>query len=357
MVQLILLLIITPFLLGCVINKLTKANSSKYYFFFFEMGFLVMVAEFSIVCYPAIVLNTPFHVVCYIVFALFAIECFAIVVFLLPSSDFLTKKREIVSKLIRWFKSPSFWFVVAVCGFQIIRLIIAEPVEMRDSNSYIALTNDILQRDQLFRTINGTGNPVSSILDLPLKFSFSPWYAFISMLGKASGFHSLVLCNTILPPYILLIHYMSLFSLGLFLFEHRIDLACLFTALCAFIYEMTLYCHTPTMIKLIWPVWGKGVLSMTIIPAILILFLLCFIDSNQPRLFWFFTFLLLLVIAGCSMSTMAAIVLPLEISILGLIWCKKRESAKTLVCCLASCVPATLYLVLYYYASVLQNLR
>ena len=356
MVQLILMLTIVPGLFGFFIKKAIHNTDPGFCMYFYCLGFLVMVAEFALVCYPAIYLNTPFHTVCYVVYGIYAVQ----VVFI---AFWIFIKKQISVKLLNkewilsYLKSPAFWIMFFLCGFQLVRLLVAAPAEIRDSNSYNALVNDILQRDLLFRTMNGTGSPVGSVLDLPLRFSFSPWYPFLSMLARFSKLHSLVICNTVFPPYILWLHYIIIYSLGYYLFKRNNNEAFLFTALCAFLYEITLYCHTATMIKLVWPVWGKGILSMLVIPAILVLFMLFVDEESHFHSSWILVLLLFIVIAGVSMSTMATLVLPMEICILGGIWAFRKHSVRMIVFSIVSCIPAGVYAVIYYYCSTLLALR
>lgn len=150
--------------------------------------------------------------------------------------------------------------------------------------------------------------------------------------------------------------YVMLYSLGSLLFKRDKCYACFFTAICAFIHEVTLYCHTPTMINLVWPVWGKGVVSCTIIPVLLILFVLYNDEMTNIRSFVLFFIIALIGIAGCSMSPMSGIVIPLELGILGLTQSIKQRKAQPLVFSIISCCPCLMYLGVYYYLSQLQQL-
>ena len=356
MLQIVCLLLIVPALLGCFIKAFIKSNRPGFSLFFFALGFIVMVGEFALICYPATFLSVPFHTVCCIIYGIYTAECLAILIWMVKTGKFNTKPLS--KETIRtWIHSPAFWVMIAVCSFQILRLMIAAPSGMRDSKSYGALIIDILQSDRLFLVQPENGFPLMSILDTTLKYSLSPWYPFISMIAKACRLHSLIISNTILPGYLLLIHYIILYALGFYMLDSNKSKAFGFTALCAFIYEMTLSCHTPTMIKLVWPLWGKGVLPMTVVPALLVFYMFYIEKDSQANGFRFLVVLLLLVVAGCSMSTMAALELPLELGILGLVWTTRRRSVRPLASSVICCVPAVLYIGVYYYLSYLQNLR
>ena len=357
MLQLVCLLIIVPVLLGRFIKEFIKSNSPGFSFFYFALGFIVMIGEFALICYPAIFLAVPFHTVCYIVYGIYAVECLSILIWMIKTKRF--SKKSLFSKdiFLSWIRSPAFWIMILMCSFQIIRLIVSEPSGMRDSKSYGALINDILQSDRLFLVQPENGFQLKSILDTTLKYSLSPWYPFVSMLAKASRIHPLIISNTILPGYLLLIHYIILYSLGVLILDNNKNEVFCFTALCAFIYEMTLSCHTPTMIKLVWPLWGKGVLPMTVVPALLVFYMLYTEKDSHVSGFRFLIVMIILVIAGCSMSTMAALELPLELGILGLIWTIRQRSARPLLNSILCCVPAVFYIGVYYYLSCLQNLR
>ena len=347
-------LFVIPTLLGLYIKSLTDSNCGKYSFFFFALGFIVMVGEFALICYPAIFKDIPFHTVCRLTVTVYITECLLILLWLIKSRRFTLKAFFTKDKILSWVSSPFFWLMLIICAFQIVRLIISEPFEMRDSKSYLALISDILQTDHLFRVNPDNGAPIASILEMPIKFSLSPWYAFIAMLAKTSRIHPLIISNTVLPAYLLFVHYIILFALGSYLFEQRKETACSFTALCAFIYEVSLYCHTPTMIRLVWPLWGKGTLSMTVVPAILVLYLIMIEErSRKKRICCMFVFLVI-TIAGCSMSTMAALELPLELCILGIVWAIRKRSAPPVLYSIISCIPSALYVAIYYYLSSLR---
>ena len=351
--MLVFTLLITPSLLGFLIKKLLKLDNLENSALCFSVGFLVMVAEFAIVCYPAVFLKTPFHVVCYVTCIIYILESITILLWLIVSYTKKLSQRRLFTNdhWLSSLRSPSFWTMTIICGIQIVRLIVLEPAEMRDSKSYGALIIDILQSDRLFTVNPEDGTLLSSFRDMPLKFSLSPWYPFQAMLARISHMHPLIINNTVLPAFILLLHYMILFSLGYHLFAKDSKKAFWFTALCAFIQEITLFCHTPTLIKLVWPAWGKGILSMTVIPAILIIYML-YTDNSSVRIArWIIVLLLLLTIAGCSMSTMAAVVIPIELGLLGLIWAIRRHSAHPLLYSILACSPSVLYLLGYYYLS------
>ena len=350
MLQIVSCLLIVPFLLGRYIEEKTRFMRFTYPVLFFVLGFLVMVAEFAIICYSAIYFHAPFHLVYYVTNGVYILESLAIFLWLLFTKR-LKLQFTINNTLVTLLKSPSFWIMIILCGSQILRLIIGEPSEMRDSKSYSALIVDILQSDQLFMINPENGFPLGSVLEMPVKFFLSTWYPFISMLSKLSGLHPLVITNSVLPGYLLLLHYFILYTLGQLLFEGKRSSAFQFTAICAFIYELTLYRHTPTLIKLVWPVWGKGALSMTVIPAVFVLFILYAKEYPQTKGLHYTIVLFLLVLSGCSMSTMAAVVLPLELGLLGVIWAVKHRSFRPLLCSMVSMIPSALYAFTYYYLS------
>ena len=335
---------------------LIKTKRFEYSVFCFALGFIVMIGEFAVFCYPAIFMDIPFHIICYLAITVYIIECLAILIWLIIGKRFNLNNFLNKDRIFSWLKCPAFWAMVILCGLQILRLVVFQTSQIRDSKSYNALVLDILQSDQLFKTNPDNGMPITSILDMELKYSLSPWYPFISMLAWCSKLHPLIILNTILPGYLLLLHYMIIFALGYLLLENG-QATCCFVALYSFIQEISLFCHTPTMIKLVWPVWGKGVLSMTVIPAVLILYMFYVDDNSQIREIGFLWIFLLIVIAGCSMSTMAAMVLPIELGILGLVWTIRNHSARPLVYSIITCLLPVLYIGAYYYLSHLQGLR
>ena len=356
MLAIIFLLIIVPILLGCLIQKLLKLKTPNFSGFYFILGFLVMVAEFALICYPAIYLDAPFHIVIRIVFLLYILESVAILIWLVFTKQINLAKFYSKDAVKSYLCSPAFWLMIALCGFQIIRVALGTPYQVRDSKTYNAIVNDILQTDHLFRTFQTSGFPFASVLSMKLRFTLSPWYPFMSMLAGLSKLHPLIICNTIMPTYVLFLDYLTLYMLGVLLFEGNINYTCFFTTLCAFIHEVTLYCHTPTMINLVWPMWGKGVLSCIIVPALLILYMLCNKKHSHIQVFWVYILIVFISIAGCSMSTMAGLVIPLEVGIMGLIQALRKHSVRSMICSIIACFPCFIYLTVYYYLSCLQQL-
>ena len=94
MLQLVFLLLIAPAIIGTFIKSLVKCSNSVYSAFFFSLGFLIMVAEFALMCYPAIYLDAPFHRVCQLVCSIYIIECAAILIWLFFRQTNQQKKKE-----------------------------------------------------------------------------------------------------------------------------------------------------------------------------------------------------------------------------------------------------------------------
>ena len=93
---------------------------------------------------------------------------------------------------------------------------------------------------------------------------------------------------------------------------------------------------------------------MTVVPAILVLYLIMIEErSRKKRICCMFVFLVI-TIAGCSMSTMAALELPLELCILGIVWAIRKRSAPPVLYSIISCIPSALYVAIYYYLSSLR---
>ena len=355
MLGLIFLLVIAPACLGLFFKDHILSQKEGFSPFFFVMGFLTMLAQFALVCYPATYFDLPFHRVCLFVCVLYCVECLGIIIARLIKNGFPFRAKfntEPVRALIR---SPFFWIMVAICAFQIIRLFSLQPYQMRDSRVYNGLINDIVQTDRLYRKNRVTGQILESLTGARLKTLLSPWYPFLSMIAKVSGYHALIIINTVMPSYVLLMHYLVFYDLGYYLFDHKAGDACLFTALCAFLHEITLSFNAPTMILLMWPVWGKGILAVILIPAILVLYLLYLEQAGKGNSIFIFTALVLMVIAGCSVSTMASLTIPIEIGILGIIQVFRQHSIRPVLYSICACIPVGVYLSFYVYLSHLQH--
>ncbi|MBQ4361847.1 MAG: hypothetical protein II787_02890 [Lachnospiraceae bacterium] len=358
MIILFLLLIVVPALLGCLIKRIAEPRPCSFggemsLLFCFVLGFIAMLVQFALLCYPASVLDTPFHILCLIICLVYAAECVIAVV--------LTARRRrglsgIAARIGPWLRSPAFWLMTAFIAFQVIRLILQEPFEPRDSKTYNAIINDIAQTDHLFRNFPLTGEPVKSLSEIKLKYIMTPWYPFMSMLAVTSGLHPLIIAQTVMPAYVLILHYIVLGSLGSFLLDRkRVSDVCLFVFICAFLREITVTTSTPSIIELVWPAWGKGALAAIIVPAVLLLFSERYMPagahgsakpSAAPAGRSLFV-LILCAAAGCAMSTMSVMILPIELGLLGLAWAFRQRSVRPALYAACACIPALLYLAVY----------
>ena len=348
MPALLFLLIIAPLLLGALINMILKPEDSGFIPFYAVLGFLAMTAVFAALCYPATLLNIPFHSLCLAACLLYAAGC-VIALIMLIRRRAGTKKPggRFVAWLSSCLRSPAFWLMILICGAQILRLYYNEPYQPRDSKTYFAIINDIIGSDRLFRNAPFTGEALSSLADVKAKYLFSPWYPFIAMLAKVSGLHPLMIEGTVLPPYLLLLHYLMLYALGKWLLEGSRQRAFLFVFICAFLREISVTISTPSMIQLIWPLWGKGVFVSLVTPALLLLYMLRYQDAGYRKA-GISIMIILTVIAGCSMSTMSILIIPFELGLLGLVQAIRRRGVIPLIAAAAYCLPSLIYTGIYF---------
>lgn len=345
MIILFLLLIVVPALLGCLIKRIAEPRPCSFggemsLLFCFVLGFIAMLVQFAILCYPASVLDIPFHILCLIVCLICGIESVIALVMIVKERPNLS---GITARISPWLRSPMFWLMIAFVAFQVIRLILKQPFEPRDSKTYNAIINDIAQTDHLFRNLPLTGEPVSSLSEIKLKYTMTPWYPFMSMLAVTSGLHPLIIAQTVMPAYVLILHYIVLGSLGSFLLGRtRVNDISLFVFICAFLREITVTTSTPSIIELVWPAWGKGALAAIIVPAVLLLFTRNYTDQKGSLFI-----LILFTAAGCAMSTMSVLILPIELGLLGLAQGYRNHSAKPVLYAACACIPAILYMIAY----------
>lgn len=362
MLRLVFLLILTPTALGYLIKRLLRPDFPGFAPFYFVLGFLAMVAQFALICYPATWKDYPFHKVVIAVCVLYGIECLlALVLYVLRlragqadsgsagAEHSLTARAK--SGLAAWIRSPWFWVIIVFCGVQLARLVFGMPYEPRDSKTYNAIMNDILQTDHLFRVIPKTGRLVATPLDITLKFIMSPWYAFEAALAKAGGMHPLIIANTVMPAYVVILYYVIIYHLGMFLFKRERSGACMMTAIVAILNELTINLSVQSQILLLWPEWGKGVLSRLVLPALLLLYAFYVSDEYKTSFGGLVCAGLVCSVAGCAMSTMAAIIIPMELGLLGLIWAIRRRSWGPILMSFLVCVPVFIYNVCYFLLS------
>ena len=120
------------------------------------------------------------------------------------------------------------------------------------------------------------------------------------------------------------------------------------TAICALLYEFTLNLSIQSQSMLLWPVWGKSVLARLVIPAVLLVYTLWASKAYRAATAGVICAGLICCIAGCALSTMASVVIPIELGLLGLIWAVRNRSFRPVIVSAVTCIPALVYLVCYY---------
>lgn len=191
-----------------------------------------------------------------------------------------------------------------IIAYQIIRAAYFQPYEYRDSKTYIAVINDILQTNRFFLLSDSNGSVL--IEQASPKYALSGWYTFEAMISYVSGIHPLIVVNTILSPLMLLLSYISYWLLSEVLFETQYRKRLTFLLVIALLFQFLT--EDTSILFLIWPTWGKNLILSITIP----LYLFFYSTPNlgaAPRHF----LLTLTGLCACFISTIGVILLPVLI--------------------------------------------
>ena len=129
-------------------------------------------------------------------------------------------KSDRIKDALAFMKSNKFTCIITflLIGYQLLRCFILQTDGYRDSKTYIALINDMVETNRFFLLDDVYGYFGMSLEEVSPKYIFSGWYTFEAFLSYVSGIHPLIIVNTILPPVILLFSYLSYWILSELLF-------------------------------------------------------------------------------------------------------------------------------------------
>lgn len=305
-VKLILLSIIMgiiPLLLGNFVQvKIGKEKASSP-FDLYAMGFLVMLATFQLVCIPFAFLYNKFHI-------LVIVYSFLLVILCLVSIRSCKKIRTYFGNSFKNY-SKFEWiylaiFIILMC-VQLYYAVFYETSYMSlDDYEYIVISSDIIADDSMFITESVSGNTMG----LSGKRALNSYLAFIAYVSKVTDIHVTTVAHTVFPVILLIVAYIVYHMIARYLFEER-ENQLIFLMLVAVANIFGLYSFYSMTFRLLGPIWqGKAVLMIIVIP-----FLFAYLPSILSRPYNRKDSLILMMVsmAGCSLSMMAAGMIPIVI--------------------------------------------
>lgn len=334
-----LVLGVVPMLLGNRIMASVGADMSLKINYVF--GWLSMLAVFEIVVVPATFLRRSLSEVCWIYSSILSGVIIVFVIFYLIEK----KKNKCKHKKKKWRPvSISFYGVLATVLLVIQLSIALFGVHLdADDAYYVGTATTSLSTDTLFQIQPDTGYPYSI---WPLRYIFSALMSFWSYLSKITGIHPLVITHSIIPIIFISMSYMLWWELGKYLFEsqEKRHIFFLFLNIINIYGNTSVYTQSSFLLFRIWQ--GKALLPNIIFPAILVLFLNIY-DNSEERKKWILVFIT--IIAACCCSSMAVPMGIIVVLVLSFILALVRKNWKVVVygsiCCIPCIIIGALYIV------------
>lgn len=330
----ILLMIVAPMIVGrlvCSNTRITLGSSRAYQFvigFFSLLGiWALMVLPFSL-WFP----KHPFHEIRYAYLGTIITICAAGILYESsqkhkikePSSEyksdtgnklyqsitagyriFIQNVKSKIKTLIGSKANRIYMAVIlAIVFFQIFETSYYAPVGyVNDDLYYYNHINDTVYMDQLYaRTADGAipeADKASIIYTTGYKLIVNQWFSFISFLSATTGIHSLILCRTLLPVYIIVVLYIMLYAFGIFIYpENRTKRLC-YLICAALIFEALSYSYYLFFLTLYITTYGKQIAGIIGVPLLLLSLYVCTKEKNRDsRSILFECLLLFFVSAG-----------------------------------------------------------
>lgn len=309
---------------------------------------LILFVIWTVIALPLSLMGTKFHVPLYIFIGVLVVfVCF--VIFML-----IKRRKEVKKKIKKYFSGDfkkhftnvCFIVMLVLILFQAGRVTIFEPSEHRDSKSYTSIANDIIENDSFNEIDDLTGAEVSDPSAITKKFRLSTWYSFEAVLSVLTYKKPLLLNNTMLPGYLIMITYMIWWCISDKLFKSDTKIRSLFMIALIMLYEFV--GDDITIIFLMWPTWGKNITAMIIAPFFIyewIRFTKEDVKKNTNTIQLFF-----LMLAGCAASNMGFMIMPVELTFMAIAEMieRKRIGIKMLLNYIVLLIPVAIYAALYF---------
>lgn len=238
-----------------------------------------------------------------------AVKLFTIIVVFLFLLLFImlirsSKKISFDYFIIDEIKKYKFEFVLMciIIGYHIFRCLYFQTIAYSDSKTYIPIINDIIDTNRFFLLNNSNGEAITNSNVISKKYLLSSWYSFEATISYIFGIHPLIVVNTILPPIIIALSYMSFWLLSEIIFEKEYNKRFIMLFTIGLIFQFM--DNDPAMYFMIWPTWGKNIVMSITLPL-----LIYFYKSNLNYIRKVIYMALTCLVASFS-STIGVIIMP-----------------------------------------------
>lgn len=364
-----LFLVLIPGLLGLIITKYLEKEKNNLILAFI-LGYLIEFAICQLITVPLIFIEAKFTTVLYIYIFINAI--LALVSICLNIKRF----KELFLEFIKYIKNvPKILIamVIILIGVQIYGLVGYMHLDDDDA-FYVGSAVTSVQTDTIYKYSPTTGNESGEHLDL--RYRLGPFPVYYAIMSKIINIHPTIFAHTIMPIIFLPLSYMVIGLLAKYLFKDNNEQVMLFLL---FINIMSIwgnYSIRNSFSFLLFRIWqGKSILANIIIPSVWLFYLLG--KENEFKLINYIM-LVILILAGCLTTTMGIALPTLSLMLLSIademsktffkdknnvkILIRRQKdkgkskelvemiktSSKNIIKCLACCIPAIIYGLIYF---------
>lgn len=270
---------------------------------------MLLISLWTIVSLPFIYMDMKFDVAVHVYLAVLAgLYLGALVYAVIRKSGKIARNSSYCGEIVQFVKENKSLcaFTVITIGYQILRCMILQTGGYRDSKTYIALINDMVETNRFFLMEDVYGYFGMSLKDVSPKYIFSGWYTFEAFISYVSGLHPLIIVNTVLPPVIMLFAYMSYWVLSELFFGKNSKKRVWFLVFIALIFQFL--ADDTGVLFMIWPTWGKNLVLSISIPMYLYYYFSKQLDKKV-----IYAILVLIIFFACFVSTTGVVVMPILI--------------------------------------------
>lgn len=293
----------------------------------YVLGYLGLLAVFTVYCIPMSLTRKPLHVLNNTTWVMTAV-IIGIAVCVnarrFQSENPASPFREFfaLKPYWGWIKNAlmtirqNLWILIpmAVIVYQIWRVVAHMTVVYSDDDTYIPIINDMVYNDAILSHDPVTGNQLAVGVLANSKYALSAWLQWEAFLSVTTGIHPLIFIKTVFPVFLIPFHYLIIWVFSRqFLNDTKRRVV-----LMAF-YSFLIEWGSPSdktnfsYYLLSWSWYGKAFLQFAVMPAVLLFF---FLIANEKTGWKEAILLLILVGSGLGSSTMAIILILLELVVL-----------------------------------------
>lgn len=345
--MLVLLLIITPFCTGLIINRHLERESRGWGVAYIS-GFLTLLALFQLLAVP-IVFADPwgFETI---------VKVFTLIITILSGLGIIDTlhlwRREgyVFGKGSGWKQRSKTekvqWMIVLVLLLFQLFMAVTHAFFDGDDAYYVVQSVIADETNTLYRILPYRG--LSTSLDMRHSMAVFPlWIAYIA---RMTGIHATIVCHTILPVVLIPLTYLIYYEIGKKLFKEKTEQLptyMLFVCILQIFGNVSIYNNATFLLMRTWQ--GKSFLANVVIPGIFMILLWIFEGEPEKRGkrggMWFLLFMINIVAA--MMSTASVFLNTFLIAVMAVVLCIQEKNKKILIQMAVCCIPCVVYALLY----------